>query len=263
MRYAVLSDVHANLHALDVVLAAARRDGVDAFLCAGDLVGYGAFPNECVQRLRSVDAVCVAGNHDLIATGRLDDRRTGPAARQSLRWTRDVLHADTAAFLTDLPTRVVMPGLAMTHGSLDDVEEYVRADARARELLTRLPELGGAVALLVLGHTHEPWAVGMQGGTLLRRRTGTCALPEDESHLLNPGSVGQSRDVSPDARYLLVDLERRRASFRAVRYDVRACVDALLRMGLPADNCHAPPARSERLRARVHGLARRIRRGPA
>lgn len=248
MRYALLSDIHANLHALDAVLAAARRDGVDGYLCSGDLVGYGVYPNECVERVDSLGAGCVAGNHDLIATGRLDDYRSGAAARQSLQWTRGVLRADVRAFLAGLPLRFVAPGLAMTHGSLDDVEEYVRSEERARELLARLPELGRETTLLVLGHTHEPWAVGLRRGTVLRRRTGDILLPAGEPHLVNPGSVGQSRDFNPAARYALLDLERKQVSFRSARYDIRACMEAQRRAGMAPDNCHARPARSEHLR---------------
>lgn len=254
MRYAVLADVHANLHALDAVLAAVRRDDVDGVLCAGDLVGYGAFPNECVDRLRAAGAVCVAGNHDLIATGRLDDARSSTAARESLRWTRGVLRADSRRFLAGLPLRTVVDGMAMAHGSLDDPEEYVGSADRGRELLARLPGLGAGAGVLVLGHTHEPWALGATLGTALRRGTGGCVLPRGEPYLLNPGSVGQSRDVAPHARYLVLDLDRRRASFRAVRYDLRACRAALRRAGLPPDNCHAPPTVRERLRRAAAAL---------
>ena len=91
MRFAILSDIHGNLPALEAALELFARAGVDRYLCAGDLVGYGPFPNECVERIAELGAVCVAGNHDLIALGRLSDDRCIPLARNSLRWTREVL----------------------------------------------------------------------------------------------------------------------------------------------------------------------------
>src|SRR3954451_22574338 len=91
MRFAVIADVHANRHALDAALAFLADQDVEVYLCAGDLVGYGPFPNECVRRVRDLPGVCVAGNHDLIALGRLSDERCVPLARASLRWTRAAL----------------------------------------------------------------------------------------------------------------------------------------------------------------------------
>ena len=88
MRFAVIADVHANLHALDAALAFVSDQDVDAYLCAGDLVGYGPFPNECVRRVRELPGRCVAGNHDLIVVDRCGDERCVPLARTSLRWTR-------------------------------------------------------------------------------------------------------------------------------------------------------------------------------
>src|SRR5215208_6143592 len=115
MRYGVISDVHGNLAAL----AELRGLSVDAYACAGDLVGYGPQPNECVDAVRRLGAASVAGNHDLIAVGALSEDRCERLARNSLRWTREALDADTRTFLAGLPRRLALPGgVVVAHGSL-------------------------------------------------------------------------------------------------------------------------------------------------
>lgn len=262
MRYAVLADVHANLHALEAVVAAGRRRGVDGWLCAGDLVGYGAQPNECVDLLSSLGATTVAGNHDLAVVGRLTEARCSPLAATSLTWTGQVLRDDVRRRLVELPTRLHVGPIVITHGSLDDVQEYVRSEDSARVQLARLPGLAGAAELLILGHTHEAWAFAADTGTLLRRTPGSRQLGAGP-HLLNPGSVGQSRDSSPDARYLLLDVAARTASFHAVAYDLGGCRDALRRAGLPPESCHIRPPWLDRVRegARPRERLRQLRRG--
>src|SRR2546423_13416772 len=105
MHYGVIADIHANLHALDAVLRGIADDRVEGFICSGDLVGYGALPNECVARVAEIGAVCVAGDHDLIALGRLSDERCSRLARVSLRWTRGVLSDESRRYLGRLQLR--------------------------------------------------------------------------------------------------------------------------------------------------------------
>jgi predicted phosphodiesterase len=105
MRYGVIADVHANLHALDAALAFLCSQKIDAYLCAGDLVGYGPQPNECVRRVLALPGRCVAGNHDLIAVERLGSEGCSRLAQASLSWTRRVLDDDVRALLADLPDR--------------------------------------------------------------------------------------------------------------------------------------------------------------
>jgi predicted phosphodiesterase len=253
MRYGVLADIHGNLYALRAGLEELRRRGVDRWLVAGDLVGYGPNPNECVELVAGLDAICVAGNHDLIALGRLSDDRCIPLARTSLRWTRGVLGDDARAFLAGLPQRASVPGgVALAHGSLDDPQDYTVTPLQASAQLARLG--ADRTHVLVLGHTHRPWAftagrgtklggrpLGARGGWTVRAR-GMVPLPAREPILLNPGAVGQSRELRARARALVLDLEQRRACFLALRYDVNACRDALRRAGLSPRSYHLPPS---------------------
>ena len=271
MRVGVVSDVHANLHALEPVLERLAEERLDAWLCPGDLVGYGPFPNECVARVRALGPVAVAGNHDLIATGALSADRCVRLARESLAWTAAQLDEPSRSFLTALPPRAEAPGgIVVAHGSLDDPQRYVLTADDAAEQLGELELRFPAAELLVLGHTHEPWAFGARSGELLRATTGTVVLAPGERHLLNPGSVGQSRDRDPLARYLVLDLDARTATFEAIPYDTRANRAALRARGRPASSSHQKPTARRaarrvagRLRTAVRRRLRAGRSGPA
>jgi predicted phosphodiesterase len=241
VRLVVLSDVHANLPALAAVLTAAERDGADEVLCAGDLVGYGPSPNECVALLASVGAVCVVGNHDLMALDALPGARAGVLARETITWTRKVLTPTTTQYLAGLPRRRTVHGVLLAHGSPDDPQEYVRSTERAVQLLAQLER--------------PAQAIGSRSGELLRRATGSIALDRRERYLLNPGSVGQSRDGDDLARYLVLDTTAGTVDFCVTRYDVTASSRALRAAGLPVRGLHATD-RSGRELAR--GVRRRL-----
>jgi predicted phosphodiesterase len=253
MRYAVLADIHGNLQALDAVLAETRRQGVDGYLVAGDLVGYGADPNACVERVAALDAVCVAGNHDLIALGRLSADRCIPLAQASLRWTAAVLSEQSRRFLAALPPRAIAPdGIVVAHGSLTDPQEYVHSRRQALTQLRQLHEDHADARVLVLGHTHIPLA---SAASRRLRPVGSLDLRDTGTVLLNPGAVGQSRELRLRARFLLLDTERRRARFMAIPYDVDGCRDALERAGLSLRSCHLRPSP---MRAAVRRVRRLI-----
>jgi predicted phosphodiesterase len=241
MRYGVISDVHGNLPALEAALAEVRRAGADRVLCAGDIVGYGPLPNQCVARVAESGALVVAGNHDLAAAGRLDPHGS-PPARSTMEWTREALAEDAREYLYRLPTQLTVDGdLVMTHGGLGDPRRYIWGGRPAAGQLEALAHVAPDARVLLLGHTHEPLAAGPSGRTLLYLRRATIALAGQERVLLNPGSVGQSRLWSRDARILLLDLERRTAQFTGVAYDDSLVREQLARHGLPGDLHHRRP----------------------
>jgi predicted phosphodiesterase len=257
MRYGVLSDIHGNYFALQAAIEALRREGVDGWICAGDLVGYGPQPNECVQAVAELSACCVAGNHELVLLGRLGEQRCSRLARETIRWTRGVLGEDCRSYLAALPTVVSAPGLVVAHGSLDDPQEYVLRDAQAARQLDKLALHHPQASLLILGHTHRGWIYSHMQGTVCPPRGAAGLAPG--RFLLNPGSVGQSRqrERAPLARFMVLDLERRRACLQSVAYDVAACQDVLRSHGLPRDCIHLPPSRLRKARQRVRHLVRR------
>jgi predicted phosphodiesterase len=202
MRIGLLSDVHANLFALRAAVVRLRAEGVDAWVCAGDLVGYGAHPNECVETIAELEPTCVAGNHELMLLDAIPDTRAGWLARRSIGWTRGVVRADVRSYLAALPRTATVAGMAVAHGSPGDPEEYVRTDERAAALLSSL----SAEQLLVLGHTHRPWLYGAGVGSVFPAGaagspgSADLSLAADARYLVNPGAVGQSRERIPRAR---------------------------------------------------------------
>ena len=254
MRYGVLADVHGNLFALQAAVGRLREAGVDDWLCAGDLVGYGPHPSECVEVVAELGAGCVAGNHELLVLGLLPEGRAGRLARETTAWTRDALREDCRSFLARLPLVVTVGDLVMTHGSLASPEEYLVREAQAAGQLGRLGAEHPQAGLLVVGHTHRPWLYSQARGTVARGGPGGAALPRPDRFLLNPGSVGQSRqrEREPRARCMLVDTER-----REVPYDVAACRRALRGHGLPRDGVHVHPGPLATLERRSRNLLRR------
>lgn len=244
MRYAVISDVHGNIHALRAVVAAVRRAGVDAWLCLGDIVGYGPAPNACIDTVVGLGATTVAGNHEHMVLGRLSTDGCLPLARRTVREARSVITPDRLAHLDALPDRASVPGVVLTHAALGDVERYVADRAAARDQLARLAVEHPDAAVLLVGHTHRPRVEGVPGfpGPPGPRRS--VRLPAGGRVLLNPGAVGQSRrvELSPRARALILDVERREARFLRVPYDVAAARADLASHGLPSQVIHMPPS---------------------
>ncbi len=252
MRYAVLADIHGNLPALEAVLADVERRGVDGTLVLGDLVGYGAYPNDCVRVIAALDAPTVAGNHDLIALGRLSEDRCIRVARQTLQWTRTVMTDETRAWLAELPgVAAVAGGVACAHGTLDDPEEYLTTPEQAIDNLARLGQAHPGSDILLVGHTHRPWACTADGQLLEAAADGSLAFGTTPI-VLNPGAVGQVRGGRVCARYLLLDTARRTAEFHAIPYDVTRTRDELRRQGLPAG--------TYQLRRSALGAVRRVAR---
>lgn len=257
-RYGLLSDVHGNLPALRAALSFLERQGVEAYLCAGDVVGYGPQPNECVKLLASIPVQCVAGNHDLIATGQLGDEGIGRLARRTLAFTRAELEPAARAWLERLPERLAVDGALITHASLTGPRRYVATDALAALELALLRRADAPARVLVIGHTHRATVFGERSGRV--RAVGSEPVPVGaaEHWLINPGAVGQSREREVRACVAVLDLAREEATFHALRYDVDETRAELRRRGLPVDAVHMPPrSRARRLVSRLARVSRR------
>jgi predicted phosphodiesterase len=266
VRYGLLSDVHANLPALTAAVRCLSALGVDRWLCAGDVVGYGPQPNECVAELAALEPVCIAGNHELVALGELSGERCSRRAAESLAWTRTALTAESRRYLAALPRTASLPGLVVAHGSLSDPEEYVRTEAHAERQLRRLAVEHPDARVLVLGHTHRARLYRQGGGAPpVPADGGPVALDGGHRYLVNPGSVGQSRqaEARPLARCALLetsgtDADARPVSVRflAVDYDYQAVREALRRQRLPTDSMHVRPGKLAAARRRLRRLPR-------
>ncbi|MDQ7828752.1 MAG: metallophosphoesterase family protein [Armatimonadota bacterium] len=236
MRIAILSDVHANLEALEATLGDARRRGCERIVCLGDFVGYGPSPNECVDRLRPlVDGRAVAGNHDWAAVGKVDITYFNPYAQEAIRWTQQALRPGVRDYLTALPHEWVADGTVpflAVHGSpRDPIQEYVLDQATAEE---NFRERSFAVAFV--GHTHVPALFLARGETV-----GAAPFPVDTPvvlqpgvrYLINVGSVGQPRDGDPRAAYVLLDSEGPAVILIRVEYPIEVTQERMRAVGLP------------------------------
>ena len=231
MRTLVISDIHANLTALEAVLEAAGE--VDSVWCLGDLVGYGPDPNECVARIRALPHVlCIIGNHDAAALMQIDADTFNPEARSALIWTRKMLDESSREYLSSLPEKIEVDRVTLTHGSpRHPVWEYL-LDTRTATLNFEY----FSTPLCLVGHTHLPVIY-----TLLDEKSiARLSIPEanslitlPERAIVNPGSVGQPRDRDARAAFAIYDDAKNVWDYRRVSYNISAVQSRMEKAGLP------------------------------
>lgn len=232
MRVLVISDIHANLVALETILATAGE--FEAVWCLGDLVGYGPAPNECIERLRRLQPLCLAGNHDWAALGKLDVQDFNHEARRAILWTQGVLTEENRAWLDQLPGTQMLrsSGITLVHGSpRHPIWEYILSTNVAAD---NMPLFDTSMCLF--GHTHVPILyeqAAVEEPVRAKRLVEGQPLALANKMLLNPGSVGQPRDRDPRAAYALLQVEARTFTYYRVEYDIAATQAAMSRANLP------------------------------
>lgn len=231
MRWAIVSDIHSNLEALEAVLADLDRERPEALVCLGDFVGYGASPNECIERLRPRLAVAVAGNHDWAACGRMRMGSFNGDAAQAARWTGTMLTPENREYLLGLPLTARWQGALLVHASalFPDRWAYVLSPEDAAEEMSAYDE-----RLAFIGHSHYPGAFERdERGAIRYTREAEIPLVPGRRYLVNVPSVGQPRDGDARAGYLLVD--EAAGALRQVRigYDVEGAMRRIREAGLP------------------------------
>lgn len=232
MRVLVISDLHANLTAFKAVLDDAKG-AWDFVWCLGDVVGYGPDPNECVDLLRSLPHLCLAGNHDWAALGRLDIRTFNADARKAVTWTTTTLRDDNLEYLAALPTTFVLGAYTLVHGSpREPVWEYI-----LDPLIATLNFPHFETPYCLVGHTHSPVVFEMMSD-----RGDTEAFPpaygrgrrlDEHRQIINPGSVGQPRDSNPQAAYGLLDVENAVFEHRRATYDIAEVQQRMVAADMP------------------------------
>jgi predicted phosphodiesterase len=229
MRVAVLSDIHANLTALDAVLAAVPS--VDEVWHLGDVVGYGPNPDDVVARLRELGALGVRGNHDAAALGGREIESFNVDARRAAEWTRTAIAGETRTWLAAQPETLEREGFLLVHGSpRDPIWEYITSTPVARAAMADLGKRSG-----LHGHTHLPIAYVEDDGRLETMSPGSGSKLSFDGRrvLLNPGSVGQPRDGIPTAGWMLLDTDAGTATWRRTAFDIAAVQAAMTRLALP------------------------------
>ena len=235
VRYLIISDIHANLHALEAVLADAATLGYDATLCLGDLVGYGADPAGVMERVAALaPAGIVRGNHDKVCAGLEPATLFNEVARRAVEWTRKALSPAQLKALGSLPKGPlqITPDLEICHGSPFDEDRYVFDAADAGRSMK-----AASARICLFGHTHLPAVFSTPQHPVARPAGGfedDLTLPAGGGPvLINVGSVGQPRDGDPRAAYGLLDLDRNNIRMRRVPYDVTGAQQRILYAGLP------------------------------
>jgi predicted phosphodiesterase len=236
LRYLVLTDIHANLEALETCLADAARRGYDRTLVLGDVVGYGADPNAVIERVRALTPTAIVrGNHDKVSCGIEQADGFNAVAKSAARWTLDVLTPDARAWLAALPEgpAAVDDLIEICHGSPFDEDAYVfdELDAvRALKVSSR--------PLCLFGHTHWPAIYTLAGGefdSLAASGAPEAVLPlqAEVKYLVNPGSVGQPRDGDHRAAYSIADTTSRCLEMFRLDYPIEQAQEKVIKAGLP------------------------------
>ena len=227
--YAVISDIHGNLEALQAVLDDMPSE-VEEIYCLGDVIGYGASPNECCELVRSLEMPVITGNHDLAVTDLSTDLAWfNPVAAAAVEWTREQLSQDNAEFLLSRPRTMLAGDVLFVHGSVRDPDEYIIDSNTAEENLAALKRDYPGVTLCFFGHTHVKTVAPSPNGPVAETRP--LDLTENGPHLVNPGSVGQPRDGDIFASYVLA--EGNRVAYRFVDYDIERAQAKIRDAGLP------------------------------
>lgn len=228
MRYGVLGDIHSNIQALEAVLGRLDELKVEGYLCLGDLVGYGADPKPVLDRIRELDPVLVAGNHDWGVAGRLSLNYFNQQARAAIHWTRGALSAEDVAWLGSLEPYLENEEITLAHGTVHEPDrfDYLQTpyDAYLSFQALRTPTA-------FVGHSHIP--VTFFDGTPVSYSVEERVELEDRRAILNVGSVGQPRDEDPRAAFGLYDSESRVIEIHRVAYDIDSAAQRIMDVGLP------------------------------
>jgi predicted phosphodiesterase len=230
MKYAILSDIHSNLDALQVVLADARAQECTHYVCLGDVVGYGPNPKECLAIVREMNCPTVMGNHDEYCATELDLTGFNPMAADAIKWTRAQLNAEEKAWLRDLKYVRIVESFTTVHATLDLPEKWAYVfDKLAAGASFNYQH----TAVCFNGHTHIPIAFirsdkGIQGGLYSKIK-----IEVGRKYFINVGSIGQPRDRNPKAAYAIFDLINNVIELRRLDYDIAAVQKKIRSAGLP------------------------------
>ena len=234
MRIAILADIHANLTAFQAVLGDIEQRGkVDEYWCLGDVVGYGPDPRECIALLQKICRVCIAGNHDRAAVGKIDTSDFNPRAAEANEWTAKQLTPQDIRYLTNLPLTIEKGEFTLAHGSpRDPIWEYLFS---INEAVENLPAFNTQYCLV--GHTHQPLVFSFDRlgrGILTKLEHESEVVLAEKRLIINPGGIGQPRDGDPRASYGIYDSTIRTFTLYRVPYDIKAVQSRMQEHGLPA-----------------------------
>lgn len=229
MRFAIFGDIHANLHALHAVLSDAREQLCTHYVCMGDVVGYNAFPKQCIEIVRNLECPVVKGNHDEQASMMGDQEGFNALAEEAMNWTRDQLSAADKEWLRSLRMQRQVRDFTIVHATLDTPHKwgYVfnQLDAAASFSYQH-------TSVCFIGHTHTPKAY-VRDGSVRTIPLDTLLLQQGKRYLINVGSVGQPRDSDWRSAYCIYDTNTNEIKLRRIEYDLAGAQQAIIDSGLP------------------------------
>jgi len=233
VKIGVFSDVHGNLEALNAVLGAMEQDGAERIWCLGDIVGYGANPNECAERVRATAEAVVLGNHDAACAGAEPAEHFNPQARDAVQWTSRHLTDASRAWLRELPLTITHGDILLVHASPDDPAgwHYIHPHMKQGDMIQAFAAL--TVRAAFVGHSHQPLILVHRERQYFRFLGDHLYLEEGGRYLINVGSAGQPRDGNPQAAYALYDTLAGTVTLARVAYDVAAAQRKIREAGLP------------------------------
>ena len=230
MRYLIIADIHSNLEAFTAVLRAAKGEGeITEIWCLGDIIGYGPDPRSCLHLLREHPHICVAGNHDMAAIGKIDTSDFNVAAALATNWTSQHLSNEDIQYLASLPIIREVGNFTLVHGSpRGPLWEYVLSPLEAEG---GLPYFHTKYCLI--GHSHVPTLFMFEGNHCYQTMLPSTLLLGKNRFMLNPGGVGQPRDRDPKASFVIYDSVSNSIMYYRVRYDISTTQEKMIRSGLP------------------------------
>ena len=231
MKIALISDIHSNLEAFQAVMASITRHGIEKIMFLGDIVGYSANPNECIDLLRSVTDCYIAGNHDYAAVDKTDINYFNPYAQEAVLWTSGVLTRQNALFLSSLPLADALHDFMIVHSTPlhPELWDYVVSFADAQKCFRNFTQ-----QLCFIGHSHHPGIfVQDRSGRIFEEYRIDMKFTEGNRYIINIGSVGQPRDGNPLSSYGLYDTETNEYRLIRVEYNIALAQQKILAAGLP------------------------------
>ena len=228
MRIGLISDIHSNIHALEAVLE--KLDDCETIICLGDIVGYGAYPNECVEKIKSLKVPCILGNHDAACIELLSLGWFNPYAASAARWTMEELRRPCLEYLRSLPRSRRMESFYLVHGSpREPTTEYLTDAFQARASFKICDD-----RVILVGHTHVPLVfMEREGDDSFTPAEGDWISYKKRRLIYNPGAVGQPRDGDPRAAYSVIDTSLSRIGQFRTEYDVKSARNGIIEVALP------------------------------
>lgn len=232
MRHALISDIHANLEALEVALNDIRAKSIERIYCLGDVVNYGANPNECLKLVRDAAPVIIRGNHEAALVSEEIASTFNPYARDALEWTREQLPEEDRRSLSRLPLTYAQGEWMLVHGTVEQPEnfDYLFDAADASRNFRHF----SGCRICFFGHTHVPLLFSEKNRQAFHLSPGKVELAREDRYIINVGSVGQPRDLDPRLGYMIFDDEDFSIEFVRLFYDYKVAARKILKMGLPS-----------------------------